>query len=80
MQKIPHFYCESHTDDTESHKKRTMEIRTNPRESSNYVSRGIRPKNINGSTWLTGPDFLWTRVPDVESIEQMVALDDPEVR
>ena len=47
---------------------------------ADYVSRGIRPKNINGSTWLTGPDFLWTRIPDVEPIEQMVALDDPEVR
>ena len=29
---------------------------------------------------MTGPDFLWNRLPDVEPIEQMVALDDPEVR
>ena len=47
---------------------------------ADYVSCGIRPKNINGSAWLTGPDFLWTRILGVEPIEQMVALDDLEVR
>ena len=46
---------------------------------ADYASRGIRPKIINGYTWLTGPDFLMT-IPDVEPIEQMVALDDLEMR
>ena len=29
---------------------------------------------------MTGPDFLWNHLPDVEPIEQMVALDDPDMR
>ena len=52
----------------------------NSENPADYVSRGIRAKNINGSTWLNGANFLWTRIPDAEPIEQMVALDDPEVR
>ena len=47
---------------------------------ADHTSRGLAARNISTSNWLTGPRFLWRVLPDKESVSDVIAIDDPEVK
>ena len=47
---------------------------------ADHTSRGLTARSISNSNWLTGPQFLWRVLPDKETVPDVIAIDDPEVK
>ncbi|KAK3087993.1 hypothetical protein FSP39_013221 [Pinctada imbricata] len=54
-----------------------VESNSNP---ADHASRGLNIKEMNSSTWFTGPRFLWQDKIESESVCTELQLGDPEVK
>ena len=60
---------------------RYVDTKFNPADEA---SRGVRPRELSKSKWITGPDFLWKdeaewEIPSTEAVVQPLE-DDPDIR